>query len=187
MSKLSATKIIEERDKGNLNIIPFSKRLLNPNSYNVKLSNVLKVYKDDIILDCKKDNSYTTITIPETGLILKPGKLYIGSTVERVSSDKYVTGIDGRSSLGRLGISVHATAGFGDIGFDGTYTLEIFCVQPVVIYPNIEIAQVYFEDILGDVDFLYNGRYQGQTQPETSKLFMKEEDLKDDYHYRDKR
>lgn len=187
MSKLSASKIIEERDKGNLNIIPFSKRLLNPNSYNVKLSNILKVYKDNYILDCKKDNPYDIITMPEDGLILTPGKLYIGSTIERVSSNKYITGIDGRSSLGRLGISVHATAGFGDIGFDGTYTLEIFCIHPVRIYPNIEIAQIYFEDILGDVDFLYNGRYQGQTAPETSRLFMKEEDLKDDYHYKNKK
>ena len=86
---------------------------------------------------------------------MQPGELYKGNIVERVSTDKYISAVDGRSSIGRLGILIHATAGFGDIGFDGNYTLEIFCVKPVRIYPDMLIGQIYFSEPYGDIDFLY--------------------------------
>lgn len=70
---------------------------------------------------------------------MQPDELYIGNIVERVSTDKYISAVDSRSSIGRLGVLIHATAGFGDIGFDGNYTLEIFCVKPVRIYPDMLI------------------------------------------------
>ena len=136
---LTGSKILEEIEKGNICISPFDKKQLNPNSYNVRLGSTLKVYTDDV-LDFNKDNPSKTIESPVDGFILHPGELYIGNIVERVSTDKYISAVDGRSSIGRLGILIHATAGFGDIGFDGNYTLEIFCVKPVKIYPDMLIG-----------------------------------------------
>ena len=185
MSKLTANKIIEELKAGNLNIEPFNLNQLNPNSYNVKLSNTLKMY-DEYELDAKLPNPSHELIIPPEGLVLQPNILYIGCTQEIISSDKYISAIDGRSSIGRLGISIHATAGFGDIGFTGTYTLEIFVIQPVRIYPDLEIGQVYFEDACGKTDFLYRGRYQGQIQPTTSKLYLNNSELDKDYFYKEK-
>ena len=124
-----------------------------------------------------------TIIIPEEGYILKPNHLYIGATQETISSDKYISAIDGRSSIGRLGIFIHATAGFGDLGFKGTYTLEIVPTIPVLIKPGIEIGQVSFQQPEGDIDFLYKGRYQNQVLPTTSRLYMNEEELNPEYHY----
>ena len=141
----------------NLEISPFSKSLLNPNSYNLRLHNELLVY-DEEVLDMKKPNDYHIITIPEEGLVLEPGKLYLGRTIERTSTSKSVPMLEGRSSIGRLGVCIHVTARFGDVGFNGTWTLELFCVQPVRIYPGIEICQIYYHTIEGDYD-LYNKKY----------------------------
>ena len=180
---LTASQILKEREAGRLGIHPFNIDQLNPNSYNVKLANKLKVY-NEIVLDFRKELKFETIEIPEEGLILLPGKLYIGATQEIISSDHFISGIDGRSSVGRLGLSIHATAGFGDVGFKGTYTLEIFVVEPVKIYPDMLIAQVHFTAPEGDVDFLYRGRYQGQLDPTTSKFNLTEDQLGEDYHYK---
>lgn len=180
---LTASKILEEVTSGGIKIEPFDRNQLNPNSYNVRLGNTLKVYTSEV-LDFEKDNPYKTIEIPADGYILKPGELYIGNIVERVATDKYISAVDGRSSVGRLGILIHATAGFGDIGFDGNYTLEIFCIKPVKIYPHILIGQIYFSEPYGDVDFLYRGRYQGQTEPTTSKSKLTYNELGKDYFYR---
>ena len=135
---LTGSKILEEIEKGNICISPFDKKQLNPNSYNVRLGSTLKVYTDNV-LDFNKDNPSKTIESPVDGFVLQPGELYIGNIVERVSTDKYISAVDSRSSIERLGILIHATAGFGDIGFDGNYTLEIFCVKPVRIYPDMLI------------------------------------------------
>ena len=135
---LTGSKVLEEIEKGNICISPFDKKQLNPNSYNVRLGSTLKVYTDNV-LDFNKDNPSKTIESPVDGFVLQPGELYLGNIVERVSTDKYISAVDSRSSIGRLGILIHATAGFGDIGFDGNYTLEIFCVKPVRIYPDMLI------------------------------------------------
>ena len=179
---LTGSKILEEVECGGIKIIPFDKNQLNPNSYNVRLGNKLMIYTSDV-LDFEKDNPFETIEIPEDGYILQPGELYIGNIVERVATDKYISAVDGRSSVGRLGILIHATAGFGDIGFDGNYTLEIFCIKPVRIYPNMLVGQIYFSEPYGDVDFLYRGRYQGQTEPTTSRSQLKENELGNEYFY----
>lgn len=170
---LTANEILRQMKKGNIGIEPFDRKCLNPNSYNVHLSSKLKVYNHNAVLDLKKKNTcYNEIIIPEEGFILLPNTLYIGATKEVISSDKFISAIDGRSSIGRLGIQIHLTAGFGDVGFHGTYTLEITAVQPVRIYPDIQIAQVYFEKPDGKVDFLYNGRYQGQKDPTESRYAL---------------
>ena len=135
---LTGSKVLEEIEKGNICISPFDKKQLNPNSYNVRLGSTLKVYTDNV-LDFNKDNPSKTIESPVDGFVLQPDELYIGNIVERVSTDKYISAVEGRSPIGRLGILIHATAGFGDIGFDGNYTLEIFCVKPVRIYPDMLI------------------------------------------------
>jgi len=130
-------------------IDPFDESRINPNSYNLSLHNELLIYDNDI-LDMKKLNSTKKIIIPEDGLLLQPNKLYLGRTKEYTKTEKYIPMLEGRSSTGRLGLFIHVTAGFGDIGFSGYWTLEIFCVQPVIIYPNVEICQIYYHTISGD-------------------------------------
>lgn len=181
---LTGNEILRQIKKGNIGIDPFNIDCLNPNSYNVHLADKLKVYDNNAVLDLKTQNNYfRNTTIPKEGLVLLPNTLYIGATQETISSDKFISAIDGRSSIGRLGIQVHLTAGFGDIGFNGTYTFEITVVQPVRIYAGYEIAQVYFEKPDGKVDFLYRGRYQGQKDPTESRSNMPTAQF-NEYHYK---
>jgi dCTP deaminase len=183
---LGAHEILRQIKKNNIVIEPFNKDQLNPNSYNVLLSNKLKVYDKSSILDPKtQNNCYREVVIPEEGFILLPDTLYIGSTKEIIGSDKFISAIDGRSSLGRLGMQVHLTAGFGDVGFHGTYTLEITVVQPLRIYPDYPVAQVYFEKVDGRIKFLYSGRYQNQTGATVSLSSVDTRQLKN-YHYKGK-
>lgn len=180
---LTGNEILKQIKKGNIGIEPFDINCLNPNSYNVHLANKLKVYDNNAVLDLKTQNNYfKEIIIPSEGFILLPNTLYIGATKEVISSDKFISSIDGRSSIGRLGMQIHLTAGFGDIGFHGTYTLEITVVQPVRIYPDFQVAQVHFEKPDGKIDFLYKGRYQGQKDPTESKSSIDSKSIKG-YHY----
>jgi len=127
-------------------IEPFEEKRLNPNSYNLRLHNELLVY-DEEILDMKRENKVKKITIPEEGLVLETGKLYLGRTIEYTATDGYVPMLEGRSSVGRLGLFIHVTAGFGDVGFRGYWTLEIFCVQPIRIYSEVELCQIYYHSV----------------------------------------
>ncbi|GAA0780732.1 dCTP deaminase [Hathewaya limosa] len=163
-------KEIKNRLGKDIIIEPYNESQLNPNSYNLKLHNELLVYEDDI-LDMKKENKAKKIVIPEEGLLLKPGKLYLGRTVEYTKTDKLVPMLEGRSSIGRLGLFIHITAGFGDVGFSGYWTLEIFCVQPIRIYPNVEICQIYYHDIHGEYDKYSSGKYQNNLGVQPSLLF----------------
>ena len=138
---LSGKEIIN-RQGNDIIIDPFNEKQVNPNSYNLKLHNELVVY-DSNILDMKKNNTGTKMIIPEEGLLLESNKLYLGRTVEYTETHNLIPMLEGRSSVGRLGLFVHVTAGFGDVGFKGYWTLEIFCVQPIKIYPNIEICQIF--------------------------------------------
>lgn len=132
----------------------------------------LKSFYDDGYLDMRQDNPTKKIIIPEEGYILYPGILYIGRTVERTASDMFIPMINGRSSGGRLGISIHVCAGFGDIGFDGTWTLEITVVEPVKVYPNAELAQVCYFTPAGDNDILYRGKYYQQEDATASRFYV---------------
>lgn len=151
-------------------IEPFDKSKINPNSYNLSLANELLVY-ENTILDMKTPNATQKITIPDEGLLLEPNKLYLGRTNEYTKTDKFVPMLEGRSSTGRLGLFIHVTAGFGDVGFCGFWTLEIFCVQPIIIYPNVEICQIYYHNILGEYDPYKNGKYQDNTGIQPSLLY----------------
>lgn len=151
-------------------IEPYNERKVNPNSYNLSLHNELLVYESNE-LDMKKPNQTKTIIIPEDGLVLEPNRLYLGRTNEFTKTEKFVPMLEGRSSTGRLGLFIHVTAGFGDIGFAGYWTLEIFCVQPIKIYPNVDICQIYFHSIQGDYDLYSSGKYQNNTGIQPSLMY----------------
>lgn len=160
-----------EKNIGNDIIIkPFNKKQLNPNSYNLRLHNELMIY-NSTVLDMKKENSCSTITIPKSGLTLEPGRLYLGRTHEYTETHSHVPMLEGRSSVGRLGLFIHVTAGFGDVGFKGYWTLEMFCTQPVIVYPMIEICQVYFHNISGQYQLYQTGKYQNNKGIQPSMLF----------------
>lgn len=166
---LTGNEIYKEVIAGNIQIDPFDINRINPNSYNLSLGNELAIYKDDV-LDMRKKSELIAIPIPDEGYKLEPNQLYLASTAETTFTDKYVPILSGRSSVGRLGISIHVTAGFGDIGFRGKWTLEIFCIKPVIIYPNVPICQIYFEDAKGQVS-LYNSKYNNNNGIQGSMLW----------------
>lgn len=166
---LSGKEILKHIGK-EIIITPFDEKRINPNSYNLSLADELLVYEQDE-LDMKKPNPTKRIVIPEEGLLLEPNRLYLGRTNEFTKTDRYVPMLEGRSSTGRLGLFIHVTAGFGDIGFAGYWTLEIFCVQPVRIYPNVEICQIYYHDIDGEYDLYSSGKYQNNSGIQASLMY----------------
>lgn len=166
---LSGKEIIREQGKGII-IDPFDASRVNPNSYNLSLHNELMVYRERE-LDMAKPNAADTIAIPKEGLLLEPGKLYLGRTEEYTRTDKYIPMLEGRSSTGRLGLCIHVTAGFGDIGFAGYWTLEIFCIQPVRIYAGVQICQIYYHTIAGDFDPYSSGKYQNNKGIQPSMMY----------------
>ena len=150
-------------------IEPFDEKLLNPNSYNLRLHNELLVY-EGTLLDMKRPNPTRKIIIPDEGYILRPGELYLGRTLEYTRTDNYVPMLEGRSSVGRLGLFIHITAGFGDVGFSGYWTLEMFCIQPVKIYPGVGICQIYYHTIEGEYQ-KYQSKYQNNQGIQPSMLY----------------
>jgi dCTP deaminase len=166
---LSGKEILERKGK-DIEIRPFSISRINPNSYNLSLHDKLLVYEEHV-LDMKSPNATREITIPPEGIVLEPNKLYLGRTKEYTKTENLVPMLEGRSSIGRLGLFVHVTAGFGDVGFAGYWTLEIFCVQPVRIYPNVEVCQIYYHTIEGDHENYSSNKYQNQDKIEPSKLY----------------
>lgn len=161
---------IKKRINKDIFIEPYNENQVNPNSYNLKLHHELMVYKNDV-LDMKKPNEIEKIVIPEDGFELNPCKLYLGRTQEFTRTEALVPMLEGRSSIGRLGLFVHVTAGFGDVGFSGYWTLEMFCVQPIIIYPNVEICQIYYHTINGDYESYKGGKYQNNTGIQASMLY----------------
>ena len=151
-------------------IEPFDEKRLNPNSYNLSLHNELITYTCDE-LDMRHDNPTQKILIPPEGFVLMPGKLYLGRTREYTRTEGYIPMLEGRSSIGRLGICIHVTAGFGDVGFAGYWTLELFCVQPVRIYAGVQIAQIYYHTISEPYENYTNGKYQNNTGIQASMLY----------------
>lgn len=166
---LSGKEIAAKQGK-EITITPFDPSRVNPNSYNLRLHNELLVY-DEPILDMKRCNKYHIITIPAGGLVLQPGKLYLGRTVEFTETHGYVPMLEGRSSVGRLGLCIHVTAGFGDAGFKGYWTLEMFCLYPLRIYPNTEICQIYYHTISEDHEEYAGGKYQGNIGVQPSMMW----------------
>lgn len=152
---LSDTNILKEIEQGNIIIQPTEYSLLNPNSVDLRLGESLKIYTEKL-LDPKQINTTKELFIPEDGLVLYPGELYLGYTVEKAGSHIYHSQLKGKSSLARLGIFIDCTASWGDTGFVNNWTLEISVVKPVKVYKNMRIAQIIFTEVKGIVSNPYD-------------------------------
>jgi len=164
---LSDKKIIEELENGNIVIEPFNRDDLGTNSYDVHLGKWLGVYENDI-LDAGVHNKIKLIEIPADGFTLLPSKLYLGVTAEYTETHKHVPFLEGKSSVGRLGIDIHSTAGKGDAGFCNTWTLEISVKQPVKIYAGMPIGQIIYFAIDGDIEIPYNSKKNAKYNQKTT-------------------
>ena len=147
---LSDAEIKSNLELGHIVIEPFDIKSLGSNSYDVHLGSTLAVYKDKL-LDAKKHNEIRHIKIPEEGFVLDPKEFYLGVTKEYTESHVHVPFLEGKSSMGRLGICIHATAGKGDIGFCNFWTLEISCHKPVRIYKGMPLGQLIYFKVKGEV------------------------------------
>ena len=167
---LTGSEILKNIQSGKIVIDPFDESQLNPNSYNFTLGNKLLLY-NNYVLDAKKDNDVREITIPEDGITLGHGTVYLGHTEEIIGSDYFVPIIRGRSSIGRLGLFVNITSDLIDIGSKNQLTLQLNAVQPVTIYPGMQIGQVTFWLPIGEIE-KYRGKYENTRGPVASKMYM---------------
>ncbi len=165
---LSDTKILEGIADGSIVIEPFDRKCLGTNSYDVHLGRTLALYKGQI-LDAKKHNEIEYLEIPDEGLVLHPNVLYLGVTEEYTETHASVPFLEGKSSVGRLGIDIHATAGKGDVGFCNTWTLEISCTQPVRIYAGMPIGQLIYFKVDGDIENFYNKKQNAKYIERTTR------------------
>jgi dCTP deaminase len=165
---LTDRKILEQMEKWTIVITPFDRKFLGTNSYDVHLGEHLAVYRNDI-LDARVSNEIDYFSIPEDGLILLPHRLYLGVTKEYTETHAHVPFLEGKSSVGRLGIDIHATAGKGDVGFCNTWTLEISVKQPVRVYRDMPIGQLIYFEVSGEVDVPYNAKTSAKYSARTDK------------------
>ena len=173
---LSDTRILEEIEKGTIKVEPYQRACLGSNSYDVHLGKWLAKYNDEI-LDAKKHNQITYFEIPDEGFILQPQVFYLGATQEYTETHAHVPFLEGKSSTGRLGIDIHATAGKGDVGFCGNWTLEISVKQPVRIYKYMPIGQLIYFPVEGEIEIAYNkkkdAKYSGQPDKPIESMMWK--------------
>ncbi|MEO3972407.1 dCTP deaminase [Streptomyces sp. CAU 1734] len=165
---LTGPEIARQVGSGRIKIEPFDESRLSPNSYDFLLGREICWYEDEV-LDCRRENRVTYAPIPDEGMTLRPGKIYLAGTSERMGSEFYVPIIRARSSIARLGLFVHVTADLIDIGSINNWTLQLHAVQPVTIYPEMRIGQVTFWCTEGEIK-LYDGKYQNSTRPMPSMI-----------------
>jgi dCTP deaminase len=165
---LTDAKILEGIENGEIVIEPFLPECLGTNSYDVHLGKWLAHYKDHI-LDARKHNEIQLFEIPEEGYVLHPNTLYLGVTQEYTETHNAVPFLEGKSSVGRLGIDIHATAGKGDVGFCNTWTLEISCTHPVRVYAGMPIGQLIYFRVDGEVLNYYNKKKDAKYTERTEK------------------
>lgn len=178
---LSDAKIADARLSGEINITPYEENHLNPASYDLTLDPRIRAARTSTIaLDMREvasNYTYPKTISSDAGFVLYPGQFILASTTERITlSDRYAARIEGKSSLGRVGLAVHITAGFFDPGWDGECTLEIInhLPQPIRLWSGMRIAQMAFFKIKGNVNVPYGkaGHYQSQMGPTESKYKM---------------
>ncbi len=173
---LSDSRILEEIEKGTIVIEPYDRKNLGSNSYDVHLGKYLAMY-NDAVLDARKHNTISHFEIPEEGYVLLPGNLYLGVTDEYTETHAHIPFLEGKSSTGRLGIDIHATAGKGDVGFCNAWTLEISCVVPVRVYAGMPIGQLIYFPAEGEVINKYNkkegAKYTGRTNKPVESMMWK--------------
>ena len=143
----------------------------------VTLGDTLKVY-DAPYLSITNPTSTKEFKMDEDGFILKPNELYIGRTREYTKTYGFVPLLAESEELAAVGMEIHVTAGFGDNGFEGTWTLEIVCTNPTKVYPGMPIGRVYYYPLIGDADIEYRGKYFGQVEPTVSRLSQEYEGQK---------
>jgi dCTP deaminase len=165
---LSGKEILEKLGT-EIVISPFIESQLNPNSYNLTLHNELLLYTNSI-LDMKQENATEKITIGPQGFTMEPQQLYLARTTEYVRTDYYVPMLEGRSSVARLGLFVHVTAGLGNIGSSGYWTLELVAVHPIRIYAGVQICQIYFQQLSGQHE-TYSSKYKDSKDIQPSYLY----------------
>ncbi|GAB3225317.1 dCTP deaminase [Hymenobacter seoulensis] len=165
---LTDQQILAEIERGNIVIEPYDPSCLGTNSYDVHLGRYLATYRDPV-LDARKHNEIDVFEIPEEGFVLQPGTLYLGVTEEYTESHAHVPFLEGKSSVGRLGIDIHATAGKGDIGFCNTWTLEISVSMPVRVYHLMPVGQLIYFAVQGDVQTFYNRKPNAKYNERTIK------------------
>ena len=173
---LSDKRILEEIDKGTIIVEPFKRECLGTNSYDVHLGKHLATYRDRV-LDAKLHNEIDHFEIPKEGFTLQPNTLYLGVTLEYTETHAHVPFLEGKSSTGRLGIDIHATAGKGDVGFCGNWTLEISVKQPVRVYKGMPIGQLIYFPVYGEIEVKYNqkknAKYSGQPDKPVESMMWK--------------
>jgi dCTP deaminase len=173
---LSDARILEEIEKGTIVVSPYDRACLGSNSYDVHLGKYLAIYKDEV-LDAKQHNTIEHFEIPEEGFVLQPEMFYLGVTEEYTESHAHVPFLEGKSSTGRLGIDIHATAGKGDVGFCGNWTLEISVKKPVRVYAGMPIGQLIYFPVDGEILVPYNSKknakYSGQPNRPVESMMWK--------------
>lgn len=176
MGVLSDSKILEKIEDGDLIITPFDRKRLNANSYDLSLHNKLMLYTDDI-LDPKKESPTVLVEIPDSGIVLEPGVLYLGVTRESITLKNTVGVLSGTSGIARLGLSIHVTSCITQVGFSGFLTLEIIASHRMRLYPGMLIGQILFEEVSGFVLNPYTkkeGLYNNEDMlPMKSMLFKR--------------
>lgn len=173
---LTDKEILASIERGEIVIDPFRPESLGTNSYDVHLGRWLATY-DDEVLDARKHNRITTFEIPAEGVVLTPDRFYLGVTMEYTETHKHVPFLEGKSSIGRLGIDIHATAGKGDVGFCNNWTLEISVKQPIRVYAGMPVGQLIYFATSGDVATLYNEKKSAKyttrsDRPQESMMWM---------------
>ncbi|MBB1253551.1 deoxycytidine triphosphate deaminase [Streptomyces sp. OF3] len=167
---LTGTEIERERRNGRITIEPFTPEQVNPNSYNFRLGRTLRVYRE-MPLDARHTNEVEEIEIPDEGYVLEPGRLYLAHTVERLGSEHYAPTFAARSSVARLGLFINLSASLGDIGYTGQWTLQLYSMNRVRVYPGINIGQMMWWRPQGEI-VLYDGKYQGSVGPRSSDIHV---------------
>ena len=165
---LTDLAILKAMEEGDILVEPYNRNCLGTNSYDVHLSKYLACYIDDVI-DAKKHNQVEHFEIADDGIVLQPGKTYLGSTLEYTETRSFVPFLEGKSSVGRLGIDIHATAGKGDVGFCNHWTLEISVSQPVRIYAAMPIGQLIYFKVEGEVEVDYQSKSSAKYNQRTPK------------------
>jgi dCTP deaminase len=176
---LSDRTIREYLASGRLGIDPYDPSLVQPSSVDVRVSSEFRVFQNNRqpFIDVRRPSQDLTdivTMVDDEPFILHPGEFVLGSTLERVSiPDDLVARLEGKSSLGRLGLLIHSTAGYIDPGWDGQITLELSNVArlPITIYPGMPIGQISFLTLTTPVDNPYRGKYQGQVGPTASEYY----------------
>ena len=175
---LSDKRILEEIEKGTIVITPYHRNQLGSNSYDVHLGKSLATYEEKE-LDAKKHNKIIHFEIGDEGILLMPDTFYLGVTEEYTETHAHVPFLEGKSSTGRLGIDIHATAGKGDVGFCGHWTLEISVKQPVRVYKGMPIGQLIYFPVEGEIEIPYNkkknAKYSGQHNLPVESMMWKNE------------